>query len=227
MKNLQEWFSISELMAKNYAELPSSDKGIVKKAQRENWEKRQREGIKGKTFEYHYSSLPPAVQQQLGFDVVEENFVHKGDDFEYINEMQVSANGTGESQRFAFRAEWLKKMAINAAHCTFFKMPDDAMERTIYQGDRALVRVYFHKDGNLTKRGIKTLEELWQLKDGLYMVQINTRLTIRRLQFDLNQGLYIGCDNPLYQSLHLTQEQIDPTFIVGQVCWYAHSVQWD
>lgn len=48
--------------------LPSSDKGIVKKAEREGWKKRQRDGVKGKTFEYHYSSLPKDVQKQLGFE---------------------------------------------------------------------------------------------------------------------------------------------------------------
>jgi len=53
MKNLKEWFSIKELMDENLIGLPASDKGIVKKADRENWVKRQREGVKGKTFEYN------------------------------------------------------------------------------------------------------------------------------------------------------------------------------
>lgn len=225
MKNYQEWYSIAELMAKNL-ELPASDKGIVKKAVRENWLKRQREGVKGKTFEYHYSSFPGNVQQQLGFDVVEEAFIQKGDDFSYIDELSIKENNV-TSQRFAFRTEWLKRMAIDVAHSTFFKMPDDTMERTIYRGDRALVTIFYHKTNNQLKRGLESLEQLWQLKNGLYVVQVNSRLTIRRLQFDLNKGLYMACDNPLYQSVHLSQEQIDPTIIVGQVRWYAHTVDWD
>lgn len=225
MKNYQEWYSIAELMAKNL-ELPASDKGIVKKAVRENWLKRQREGVKGKTFEYHYSSFPGNVQQQLGFDVVEEAFIQKGDDFSYIDELSIKENSV-TSQRFAFRTEWLKRMAIDAANSTFFKMPDDTMERTIYRGDRVLVTIFYHKTNNQLKRGLESLEQLWQLKNGLYVVQVNSRLTIRRLQFDLNKGLYIACDNPLYQSVHLSQEQIDPTIIVGQVRWYAHTVDWD
>ena len=67
MKNLKEWFSIKELMDENLIGLPASDKGIVKKADRENWVKRQREGVKGKTFEYHYSSFPLEIQKELGF----------------------------------------------------------------------------------------------------------------------------------------------------------------
>ncbi len=45
MQNYQEWFSIKELMEKNLY-LPGSDKGIVKKAAREGWQKRQRQGVK-------------------------------------------------------------------------------------------------------------------------------------------------------------------------------------
>lgn len=71
MKNSKEWFSIKELMDENL-NLPSSDKGIVKKAEREGWKKRQRDGVKGKTFEYHYSSLPADVQRQLGFETTIE-----------------------------------------------------------------------------------------------------------------------------------------------------------
>lgn len=71
MQNYQEWFSIKELMEKNLY-LPGSDKGIVKKAAREGWQKRQRQGVKGKTFEYHYTSFPIAVQQQLGLYQAEQ-----------------------------------------------------------------------------------------------------------------------------------------------------------
>lgn len=67
MKNSKEWFSVSELLAEQIEGLPTTDKGISKKADREKWEKRQRNGVKGKTFEYHYSSLPENVQCELGF----------------------------------------------------------------------------------------------------------------------------------------------------------------
>lgn len=67
MKNLQEWWSISELLEKKISDLPATDKGISKKANREQWVKRQRSGVKGKTFEYHYSSLPIKAQNALGF----------------------------------------------------------------------------------------------------------------------------------------------------------------
>lgn len=67
MKNSKEWFSVSELLSENLKDLPSTDKGISKKADREGWEKRQRAGVKGKTFEYNVRSMPESVQQALGF----------------------------------------------------------------------------------------------------------------------------------------------------------------
>lgn len=60
---METWFSIQELLG--LQSLPSSDRGIMKKADRENWEKRQRDGIKGRTYEYAFTSLPQETQAEL------------------------------------------------------------------------------------------------------------------------------------------------------------------
>ena len=60
---MEKWLTVQELLG--LKTLPSSDRGITKKSQRENWEKRQREGVKGKTFEYKFSSLPEETQAEL------------------------------------------------------------------------------------------------------------------------------------------------------------------
>lgn len=60
---MKEWFSIQELLG--ISGLPNSDRGIMKKADREQWQKRQREGVKGKAYEYHLHSLPHETQKQL------------------------------------------------------------------------------------------------------------------------------------------------------------------
>lgn len=64
---MKEWFSIQELLG--ISGLPNSDRGIMKKADREQWQKRQREGVKGKAYEYHLHSLPPETQKQLRLNV--------------------------------------------------------------------------------------------------------------------------------------------------------------
>ena len=63
---MKEWFSIQELLG--ISGLPNSDRGIMKKADREQWLKRQKEGVKGKAFEYHLHSLPLETQKQLRFN---------------------------------------------------------------------------------------------------------------------------------------------------------------
>lgn len=60
---MKEWFSIQELLG--LQGLPSSDRGIMKKADREQWVKQQKEGVRGKAYEYHLYSLPPETQQAL------------------------------------------------------------------------------------------------------------------------------------------------------------------
>lgn len=102
MKNSKEWFSIKELMDENL-NLPSSDKGIVKKAEREGWKKRQRDGVKGKTFEYHYSSLPKDVQKQLGF----ETAIEKKGGLSFI---------LGAAALDAAAASFVGKKAVNLVH---------------------------------------------------------------------------------------------------------------
>ncbi|OOF41690.1 hypothetical protein BKK49_04545 [Rodentibacter rarus] len=67
MKNSKEWLSVSELLSENLVDFPRTDKGISKKAEREGWTKRQRVGVKGKTFEYYVGDMPKFVQQALGF----------------------------------------------------------------------------------------------------------------------------------------------------------------
>ncbi|WP_244153102.1 helix-turn-helix domain-containing protein [Rodentibacter genomosp. 1] len=218
---IQEWFELKELTG--VGGLPTTVQGITKKAKLENWQRRRITGVKGKVFEYYVGDMPPSVQAALGFDVSQDGFTQKGDEFEQIPDLSVTESGVMRKY-FHFRTDWLKKMAISIAHSTFFKMPDNAMERTIYKGDRALITLFFH---DKVKRGLATLEDVWRLKEGLYVVRINNRLTIRRLQFDLPKGLYVLSDNPDYHPIHLTADQIDPTMIIGQVRWYAHTVQWD
>ena len=60
---MEKWLTVQELLG--LETLPKSDRGITKKADRENWVKRQREGVKGKTFEYKFSSLPEDSQAEI------------------------------------------------------------------------------------------------------------------------------------------------------------------
>ncbi|MCW9710878.1 Mu transposase C-terminal domain-containing protein [Avibacterium sp. 21-586] len=45
--------------------LPTSIQGLTKKAKAENWERRRKEDVQGKVFEYAFTSLPQEVQAEL------------------------------------------------------------------------------------------------------------------------------------------------------------------
>lgn len=59
---MREWFTASELV--NYAGLPTTERGIRKKATTENWHSRDRIG-RGGGKEYHISSLPEATRTDI------------------------------------------------------------------------------------------------------------------------------------------------------------------
>lgn len=59
-----EWFSSFQLAGKG--ELPKTPQGINKIARLQNWKKRSKKGVQGRALEYHYSSLPFDVQEELG-----------------------------------------------------------------------------------------------------------------------------------------------------------------
>ncbi|PKL44353.1 MAG: hypothetical protein CVV41_06865 [Candidatus Riflebacteria bacterium HGW-Riflebacteria-1] len=59
---MREWFSTAKLVGLDG--LPSSRRGILEKAKRENWQSRKRQG-RGGGLEYHVSSLPQVTQNWL------------------------------------------------------------------------------------------------------------------------------------------------------------------
>jgi hypothetical protein len=61
----KEWFSTTELVGLRGRPIHRSN--VIKKAEREGWLSRPRQG-KGGGSEYHYSSLPPETQRALGFE---------------------------------------------------------------------------------------------------------------------------------------------------------------
>lgn len=60
------WYTINELINLSIEGLDGSKATIHRKAVKQKWIKRQREGVKGVAYEYHVSSLPAATQAALG-----------------------------------------------------------------------------------------------------------------------------------------------------------------
>ncbi|WP_257797478.1 DNA-binding domain-containing protein [Aggregatibacter actinomycetemcomitans] len=57
------WVELKDLLG--IAGLPMSVQGVTKKAKLEGWERRRKEGVQGKVFEYKVAALPEQVQAEL------------------------------------------------------------------------------------------------------------------------------------------------------------------
>lgn len=215
MKNFKEWFSVKELMDENL-NLPSSDKGIVKKAERENWEKRQRDGVKGKTFEYHYLSLPLDVQRQLGFEqgqevqktlvsqVLNEN-VLMIDSFSSIN---VSAGFgsfnegvTKPDEQTPYSASLLRKLGVNPRYAAVFWADGISMRPTIDDGDQMLV--------DLKRKEIKG--------DKIYLVQNGASVWVKRVKIRWDGVELISDNREEYPPIILSKDEAENLQVIGQL----------
>ncbi|SMB82467.1 Predicted transcriptional regulator [Pasteurella testudinis DSM 23072] len=216
----KEWFLAKDLAG--IAGLPQLATNVTRKAKIENWKKRKSsKGIQGGAFEYHYSSLPFKTQIFLGFSIADDTATQDRN-FTYIE--CISPEQQTSAKNYAFRTDWIEKnrltIVVQNDRLKMFKMPDDGMEKTIYNGDIVLLSIFQYQ----SVYGLKCIEGL---KDGLYLVNINSQQTIRRLQFDVQGGIFINCDNLLYNSLYLAPEKITTELIQGKVEWYAHTMKWE
>ncbi|WP_268887642.1 DNA-binding protein, partial [Kingella kingae] len=57
------WVLSSDLIG--LAGMPTTSRGITKRATTENWIKRRKQGVKGNVFEYEIASMPAEVQAAI------------------------------------------------------------------------------------------------------------------------------------------------------------------
>ena len=223
MKNSKEWLSVAEILELEADDLPKSDKGIVKKADRENWEKRQREGVKGKTFEYHVSSFPEAVQKALGFVRKQEQATTTlpaatdADELEMIPYYELYASaGYGSFNVAVYEPDdyiglskrWLTQRGFRINHLTFFQAEGDSMYPTISDGDALLV--------DLSEK---------QPKDGrIYILRHGEQMLVKRVQ-GIRNGIRLISDNKtFYDPVDLTFDDALDLEVIGRVVHIGHSL---
>ncbi|MDP8171512.1 DNA-binding protein [Pasteurella skyensis] len=219
MKSLKEWYSAKEL--EGIDGLPNLATNITRKAKTEKWIKRER-AVQGGGYEYHYSSLPEETQKQLGFKPCKQ-LKASSSIFETVKDMQI-CNGELKENEYAFRSDWLAKKGLDHTKLAIMRMKDDTMEPTICKGDTLLVSTFFHWVGNNIKQGLEQ-SEIDDLIDGLYVVRINDRLSIKRLQIDIQGNFKIICDNPLYENIEITKADFNPSIVVGRLEWLGRTFE--
>ena len=220
-------------MDENLIGLPASDKGIVKKADRENWVKRQREGVKGKTFEYHYSSFPLEIQKELGFyptetrtlvpDIAEtvgryvKEAISKSTELVSVPFYKTFASaGFGafnddvyEPDDFVgLSARWLQQRSLQKNKLAFILTSGDSMTPTIHHGDMLLIN-----------RAVTTP------RDGqIYVIRSGDQLWVKRVQ-GIPGGIRLISDNKeIYAPIELMFEDNLNFEVLGQVVFIGHDL---
>lgn len=229
MKNLNEWFSVTELLEKNLEGWPKTDKGISKKADRDGWAKRQREGVKGKTFEYHYSSFPEHIQQQLGFEPTAqketfsfekafnklmERLAQKVGYIAGFRSLSVSAgygdynDGASDPDTYVpYSMDTLNRLGVDERNGVVFWASGDSMTPTIDDGDQLLV------DRNKQ-----------EIKDGkIYIIQHRGTMWVKRVRWGFNE-VFLVSDNEDYEPISIGYEEAEDLQVVGQVVNITKSV---
>jgi len=229
MRNSKEWFSANEL--KDIAGLPNSPQGVNKRARTQNWKRRERDGVQGGALEYHVSSLPPAVQMELGFNPSE---IQVSDITEtagrYIKEainkatelVSVPFYNTFASAGFgAFNddvyepddfvglsSHWLQQRGLQKNKLAFILTSGDSMTPTIHHGDMLLIN-----------RAVTTP------RDGqIYVIRSGDQLWVKRVQ-GIPGGIRLISDNKeIYAPIELMFEDNLNFEVLGQVVFIGHDL---
>lgn len=225
MRNSKEWFSASELT--HYEGLPNSPQGINKKARTNNWLKRERDGVQGGAVEYHYSSLPVTVQEQLGFDVAEPVAKNVKNTTAYSRVVaepleQVPFYNTFASAGFGavntdvykpddyigLSTQWLNFKGLHKSSLAFILADGDSMYPTISNGDMLLL-----------DRSRNTL------KDGkIYVVRSGDQLWVKRVQGIIGGIRLISDNKEIYAPVDVIFDDGLDFEVIGQVVFVGHDL---
>ncbi|STO53816.1 transcriptional regulator [Canicola haemoglobinophilus] len=227
MKNSKEWWSVSELLDKELETLPKTDKGISKKADRENWEKRQRSGVKGKTFEYHYSSFPEDVQRALGFSsspsskqttqqkaFSEVRDVAQEEQVPFYSATASAGFGAVNSDIYApedyigLSKRWIDSRGLYRNSLAFIMAEGDSMYPTINDGDMLLI------NRNATTP-----------RDGkIYVLRSGEQFWVKRVQGIINGIRLISDNKAIYDPIDVAFNEGLDFEVVGQVVFIGRDM---
>ncbi|AWK84506.1 helix-turn-helix domain-containing protein [Photobacterium damselae] len=188
---MKEWFSSAELST--IKGMPNTASNVTRKAKKENWESRQKAGVKGISYEYHIDSLPDDVQKDLlkAYTEPEKDTPYQNVSSEEIPVYDIAASaGNGcvpclyeePIGHMGIQLDMLRIMGISSAN-SLFVMPvsGDSMEPTLYDGDMILV---------------KKLTDNFLLIDGVYVLRLGDSVKVKRIQYNkINHTLIIKSDN--------------------------------
>jgi phage repressor protein C with HTH and peptisase S24 domain len=109
----------------------------------------------------------------------------------------------------AFKRDFIRdKLRVRPDKLALINTIGDSMEPTILADDLLLINL----DINHTTG------------DGIYILQGDMGLQVKRVQSMIGGGLVISSDNPHYKDLNVGPDQLDLVHIVGRVVWFGRQI---
>lgn len=199
------------------ADMPDSIQGVHKKAQREGWQKRKHEGVRGPGVEY-YISVPDknAVNAESGRYQL-PNIKDVWDEFALIPGYSIQVSAGHGSQAFdnyepsrylAFRKKWLKFRRFEAKDLVIVWAKGDSMEPTIHNNDTLVIH-----------QGRK------KLVDGkIFVIRFDETLWVKRIQVMPHSWLLISDNKELYPPIEIKHADHSTFEVVGEVVHIAKDI---
>lgn len=152
------------------------------------------------------------------------------DDFVMVNDLSnveaAAGGGTyvadeNSTGRMAFRREWVAREGLKAQALRIIRAHGDSMEPTIQDGAPILVEVFAYEDDHGSVRYLHSGNAPRDVvkRDGIYVVRLDDKLLVKRLQLDMLGGLYVMSDNSTYKTLHIPAAQLEELAVIGRVVW--------
>lgn len=218
----KEWFTASEVAG--MGNLPEQPSNVTRRATKNNWLKRQIEGKRGVAFEYHYSSLPISVQQELGFaqTMAREEpralvAAQTADEMERVPFYDVKASaglGAFNSEVYApddyigLSKRWLDVRGFYLSYLAFITASGDSMYPTISDGDMLLVN-----------------RAATQPKDGkIYVFRQGEQIWVKRVQGIMGGIRLISDNKELYSPIDVIFNEALDFEVIGQVVYIGHDL---
>jgi len=110
-------------------------------------------------------------------------------------------------QHLSFKESWLRRSGINPVDLIAMYARGDSMEPTIYSGDSLVID--------------KTMNSVTS-DGGIYVINYDGELFVKRVQKQLNGTVAITSDNKNYGDIVIPSSDLNTLRIIGRVVWSGH-----
>lgn len=178
--------------------------------------------VSGESNSNENGDIQASIPARLGISA-DKDFVTVND----FSNVEAAAGGgayiTNEETtgRMAFRREWIDREGLKAQALRVIRARGDSMEPTIQDGAPILVEAFAYEDesGNVRYLYSSNTPREVVKRDGVYVVRLDDKLLVKRLQLDMLGGLLVKSDNQAYDTLHVPADRLDDIAVIGRVVW--------